>query len=194
MTLDPRWEDPRASIAFRYKENDFAYSMHGAVAAMTVLRTLDLKPSECKQLTILDYGCGTGREARVLSQLFKKVIAFDPTQACLDTFQKEIKQCEREFPNIELVNSADKIPVCDVGYSMHVIEHLDEKDSQFMVDQLKAKVRGNVCLAYHAEKNREVLKNYLSTAVLVDDETRFKKEKRVIRVRLVNFNPQAAHR
>lgn len=187
--LHPRWKDPRASIACSFKDNDFGYATHGTLAGLTVLRTLDLKPSECAKLTILDYGCGTGREARLLSSLFKQVIAFDPTPECLTEFKKENKKCGREFNNITIVGDANEIPkgVIDVAYSMHVIEHLDDEDAQFMINQLRAKVKGKTVLAYHATSNKNVLAPFLTREIQEDDATRARAEQRLIRIRLLDF-------
>ncbi len=193
MALDPGWRNVRSAIAYRFKDNDFGYASHGTMAGMAVLKGLDLRPSECAQMSILDYGCGTGREARCLSQVFKHVYAFDPTPQCLDEFRKENKLCEREFPNITLIGSADQIPDnIDVAYSMHVIEHLGEEDAQFMIDQLKKRVKGKTLLAYHAGRNRKVLGPYLSEQALADDHKRIQQENRTIRVRLFEFNRQEA--
>lgn len=189
MTIkpDPVWSNPRNTIACKYKKNDFGYVTHGSLAAVQVLKMFDLVPSALKELTVLDYGCGTGREARIMSALFKEVHAYDPTVNCIEEFKKENVACEREFPNVYLYTDINKVPECDFGYSLHVIEHLNDADAQVMMDWLYKKVKNTLMLCY-GTCNYKIVEPYLTTEQKEDDQLRNdKKYGRGIRWRVIQF-------
>lgn len=183
---DPKWSNPRNTIACKYRKNDFGYVTHGSLAALQVLKLFDLAPSALKDLTVLDYGCGTGREARIMSAVFKQVIAYDPTANCIQEFRKEIAQCEREFPNIFMYTDIEKAPECDFGYSLHVMEHLNEIDARIMMEWLRKKVRKTLMLSY-AKRNCPVVASYLTAEQIEQDKIRNQNPDRGVRWRIIHF-------
>src|ERR1700757_103894 len=98
------WNNPRAAIATKYMNNDFAYVTRGANTALYVLEAFDLKPSEAKKMTILDYGCGTGRASFFLSRIFGKVIGYDPNKHCLEEAHKENQKSDINQTNLIFTN------------------------------------------------------------------------------------------
>lgn len=183
---DPKWSNPRNTIACKYRKNDFGYVTHGSLAAMQVLKLFDLPPSALKDLTVLDYGCGTGREARMLSTVFKTVMAYDPTVNCIKEFKQEIVECEREFPNIQLYTEIEKVPVCDFGYSLHVMEHLNTEHATIMMNWLRQKVKKTLMLSY-ATKQASVVAPYLTAEQREDDRRQVDAASRGVRWRLIHF-------
>jgi SAM-dependent methyltransferase len=154
------WNNPRASIATKYMNNDFAYVTRGANTALFVLEQFDLKPSEAKKLTILDYGCGTGRASFFLSRIFGKVIGYDPNKHCIAEAHKENIKADVQQTNLHFTSEIREIPVCDLAVSVNVIEHLNEADAQIMVNVLSIKNKGRTLLWYSPLGNR-MLSDYI---------------------------------
>ena len=149
------WRDPRGTIACRHKANDFAYALHGAQMAAYVLRYLDLRPSELRGMTCLDYGCGTGRIARVLASHFGQVYAYDPQSACMEEAAKECP--EIPIPNLALVRQP--VPA-DVAVSVNVLEHLDDERAEFALSTM-LQMSPVAVVWYHARQNHAVMRKYL---------------------------------
>src|SRR5208283_3179326 len=95
------WRDPRATIATRYQKSDIDYITHGGLVAMEVVRGLQIPPDRAGRMTLLDFGCGTGRISRILAGYFGKVIAYDPVQECIEVGKKE---CSVPIPNCQMSN------------------------------------------------------------------------------------------
>lgn len=126
------WSRPRDTIACRHKDDDFAYCLHGAHSAALALQYFDYKPSELRQKTLIDYGCGTGRISRVFAAYFASVVAYDPNPECIDEAHLECPQIA--IPNLTLTNT---LPYggFDCLVSINVLEHLDGKEAEkFMAD------------------------------------------------------------
>jgi 2-polyprenyl-3-methyl-5-hydroxy-6-metoxy-1,4-benzoquinol methylase len=154
------WNNPRASIATKYMDNDFAYVTRGANTALYVLEQFDLKPSEAKQLTILDYGCGTGRASFFLSRIFGKVIGYDPNKYCIAEAYKENEKADVQQSNLYFTSEIREIPQCDLAVSVNVIEHLVQSEAQIMVNVLSIKNKGHTLLWYSPIGNT-ILEPYL---------------------------------
>lgn len=153
------WRKPRATIACKFFDNDIAYATHGAQVAAEAYNLFDLRPSEARQKTILDYGCGTARSSRVLSYLFGFVYGYDPVQECVNT---GIHECNGlTFQNMVLTADFTKVPTVDLSVSINVIEHLTDEDAQIMITNLRSKSRA-CALWYSASKNAAVLAPYLT--------------------------------
>lgn len=156
------WTDPRRAIATKYQNNDLGYATHGAIQAMVVLKKLAMNPVDLASMTVVDYGCGTGRIGRVLSPLFKRVYCYDPVPACIAEGKAELVRIDMNTSNVTLTSSLDDIPECDVGFSVNVIEHLTLTDQHVMVNNLKTKIKGTTVLWYSVLKNREAVNAYLT--------------------------------
>lgn len=156
------WDNPRLTIATKFKDNDFAYSTDGALGAAQIYAMFDLKPSDAAKLTILDYGCGTGRIARMMTRLFKNVIAYDPVPACIEEFKKENELTCKDYLNLFMTSDINDVALCDLAYSINVIEHLDENGQKYMIEQLINKVSGEIVINYCAKRNKNIMKPFLS--------------------------------
>lgn len=180
------WNDPRGSIANRFVKNDFAYVTRGAKIALYVLEKFDLKPSEAKKLTVLDYGCGTGRSSLFLASIFGKVVGYDPNQYCISEAFKENEKADTKPNNLILTSSIEDVPVCDLAFSTNVIEHLTHKDADVMVENLRQKNTGDTLLWYSPVHNG-LLEPYIKSS---DWDSRFQAALRggKIQVDFFNFN------
>lgn len=184
MAFKPHhWRKPRHTIANKYTNNDLGYATHGALVAVDIIKRFDRLPSDLANLTLLDYGCGTGRIGRILSPMFKQVRCFDPTEECIKLAHQEHELCDAKFGHITYYTDLSQVPVCDVGVSVSVIEHLCEADASVMISNLKEKVAGETILWYSTEQNR-VLDKYLTEQQLQEDKK--------IRIQIRSFNLRSA--
>jgi 2-polyprenyl-3-methyl-5-hydroxy-6-metoxy-1,4-benzoquinol methylase len=179
-----RWQQPRKSIATRFEKNDMGYATDGAIGANLIYSMFDITPSITKTLTILDYGCGTGRICRPLISLFKTVYAYDPSPECIEQFKVENLQCDRKFTNLVITTNLDDIPKCDLAFSINVIEHLSVKTATTMISNLRSKGITKIVMDYSINKNFEVMKEFLTLEEIELD-------KRVrIKLRLLDISPR----
>lgn len=158
------WNNPRASIATRYANNDFAYVTRGANTALFILEMFDLSPSEAKKMTILDYGCGTGRVSLFLSRVFGKVVGYDPNKFCIAEAHKENEKSEQTPTNLIYTSNINDIPPVDIAFSCNVIEHLTEQDAQVMINVINLKNEGRTILWY-SPLNNGLLSKYMDSEV-----------------------------
>ncbi len=152
------WRSPRKTIANRYQNDDISYATHGAIVAMECLRRLQNSASLKPSMTLLEYGCGTGRIARPLAGYFQKVIGYDPVIECIELARKE---CAVPQPNLFYTNVASdlKPATFDVVASINVLEHLVPDDQRQMLDIIKsvAKPGAPILMWYSLRLNRDVL-------------------------------------
>lgn len=117
-----RWETPRQSIAFHYADNDYGYVFHACILLYEFLFASDIAVNDLKKHKILDYGCGTGRLARLLALSGANVVGYDPTPECITEgvvfeskkvpptsripklFTSEYSQIEKDFTIVLCVN------------------------------------------------------------------------------------------
>lgn len=154
------WNNPRGSIANKHVNNDFAYVSRGANIATYVMNAFDIKPSEAKNMTVIDYGCGTGRGAAFLSLVFGKVIGYDPNHNCIRVAHEENQKSDIKFPNLILTTNINEVPNADIAFSTNVIEHLNDHDAAVMVNNIKVRVAGKTLLWYAPTRN-SVLQPYI---------------------------------
>lgn len=157
------WNDPRAAISTVYKDNDFAYATHGGYAAMFVLSFYkNYKISDFKEMTILDFGCGTARMARTLTPLFKHVYAYDPNEYCIKEAASEAEKARLKPNNLTVTQNWDNIPKCDICFSINVMEHLDFTSAEDMLIKLREKIKNESLIWYSVSKNEKNIKPLLS--------------------------------
>lgn len=159
MTFDlNHWRKPRQTIATRFKDDDISYATHGALVAMECVRRLGTPGSKAASMHLLDYGCGTGRMARVLAGYFGKVTAFDPVSECIAA---GINECNIPIHNIAYTDQVGHLQpkTYDVIVSVNVLEHLKPEDQRVMLETIRrvAKPGAMLLLWYAIRANRQVL-------------------------------------
>lgn len=152
------WRQPRQAIATRHKNDDLAYATHGALVAMECLKRLGIGPDEAAAMRLLDYGCGTGRMARVLAGYFGRVTAYDPVKECIAEGRRE---CNIPQHNLDYVDDFAHLPrvTYDAAVSVNVLEHLDIKSQKVLLENLKTviKPKAPLLLWYAIRLNRQAL-------------------------------------
>lgn len=166
FTLD-HWKNPRLTIATKFQHNDIAYATHGAILAMEALRFINKPAGELRKLKLLDYGCGTGRVARVLSGVFGEVYGYDPVKECIELAKTECQGIN--FNNIRYFTEINDSPKADIAICINVIEHLTDLDAQVLVSNIKNKVDGPTYLWYSTTKNKNFMDKYLSREQVLED-------------------------
>lgn len=162
------WQNPRATIATNFQHKDMEYATHGAIEALKILKYTDYSIQQMSQMTVLDYGCGTGRMARPLTALFKHVYAYDPVLECIVQGKRECKGMQ--FRNLTMTNDINQIPQVDFAISISVIEHLSDDDANLMIADLAKLVNGPTAILYSLYKNSNVIRPYLTDDQLHHDE------------------------
>lgn len=183
------WRNPRGTIATNFRDHDMEYATHGAVEALKILKFTDLSIQQMAQMTILDYGCGTGRMARPLTALFKHVYAYDPVIECIE---EGLRECgEMTFRNLTMTSDFSKIPQVDFAVSFSVIEHLTDADATVMIENLRKVVNGPTAILYSLSKNRNIITPYLNAEQIArDDDLRKNKPQSRISGNLIDFRVQ----
>lgn len=156
------WNNPRGSIAAKYRNNDFAYASSGAMGALGVVSLLPIMANELRNYTILDYGCGTGRATRPLASIFKGVYGYDPNKECIKEFAVENEIADFSKGNLVFTHDFSMIPEVDYACCINVIEHLSEADAKIAIDNLKQKVRYGVVIVYSVKHNWELICPFLN--------------------------------
>ena len=155
------WNNPRETIATKYRDADCAYFTSGMKDAVTVLKFLALPLTSLEKLSLLDFGCGTGRTSRPLAFFFKEVIGYDPSHPCITT---ALRECEPLLiKNLRYTSTLDhSSDLCDVGISISVLEHLSHEDQRTALHLMKTHVKkdGKIVLWYHPKDNGNALREY----------------------------------
>jgi SAM-dependent methyltransferase len=172
------WDNPRATIACIFKDNDIGYMVHAHWCISQVLSFIDKKPSELSSLSILDYGCGTARMSKLLAHYFKSVIAYDPNKNCIKEALKEKDKCNDGIKivknNLLHMSNIDHLLkhylyFFDYIISVSVLEHLDddvvEKEFNRMKELLKKD--GIIYLWLHTKRNELFIKKYLDNGLKI---------------------------
>lgn len=143
------WKNPRQTIACVYADNDMAYVTHGIKCAWIILELINEKPSELKSKTILDYGCGTGKNVRALHYYFRKAHGYDPVKECINVGHHEIRDINKPVPkfpkkkpllqdNLFLTSNINDVINTRYDYIIcqDVIQHLNEKHMKVVVENI----------------------------------------------------------
>lgn len=171
VTYDNRWKYPRLTIASSMVDNDFAYASSGAFSAIWCIKKFNILPEDAQHMTILDYGCGTGRVSRFFGPFFKRVIAYDPSHECIEHALEETKMSEASHPtsrtpvtfkNVTFTSNIGEVPECDVAVCINVIEHLKNDQAELLVRNLIEKVKGETVFSYKLERHLNLLSPYLT--------------------------------
>jgi 2-polyprenyl-3-methyl-5-hydroxy-6-metoxy-1,4-benzoquinol methylase len=180
------WKNPRETIATNLRNHDMEYATHGAIEALKILKFTDFSIKQMANMTVLDYGCGTGRMARPLTALFKHVYAYDPQPECIREGGKECG--ELKFKNLTMTHDFNIIPEVDFAISISVIEHLSDEDAKVMISNLAKVVNGPTAILYSLSKNKSVMYPYLTDEQLeADAQLKIKRPESRISGNLVNF-------
>jgi 2-polyprenyl-3-methyl-5-hydroxy-6-metoxy-1,4-benzoquinol methylase len=170
------WSNPRNTIANIYKDNDMAYVTHGVMCAYEILLLINEKPLDLKNKTILDYGCGTGKNTRAIHYFFKKAVGYDPVKECINEAHKEFNNINKPIlglpDKIDLLRKnvlyfTDDISTIigtefDYVFANNVIEHLTGEEQITAIDNMlkMCKRGGKVIFNTFIEKSKNVIESY----------------------------------
>jgi len=130
-TYDEQWEevakteDAHKAIATTYYQNEKYYNLGGITTINQFLKKIsDVYGEGCKDLTVLEIGCGTGRETRYLADCFKRVFATDTSKSMIAKGIGRVPAKNVAWVNNESGSLKD-IPSnsIDVVYSFIVFQH-----------------------------------------------------------------------
>ncbi|WP_137172904.1 bifunctional 2-polyprenyl-6-hydroxyphenol methylase/3-demethylubiquinol 3-O-methyltransferase UbiG [Massilia sp. HP4] len=121
------WSSPRKTIANRFADDDYGYVYHAGILFSEFLRASDISAGKARGMSLLDYGCGTGRVARFFSMIFGEVYGYDPVPECITESDAEGKRVEMfpRQPKLFTSNIQDITKKFDIIVSINVFEHLD---------------------------------------------------------------------
>jgi cyclopropane fatty-acyl-phospholipid synthase-like methyltransferase len=154
------WNNPRERIA-GYSGNDMGYVTHGALQVALLLRALDILPSAAAAASMLDFGCGTARIARILAKHFGRVEAYDPSPECLHEAHLEMKRCKPiNFHNLTIRQHwAEVRGPFDYVTAISVFEHLSpaQQDEGFAQIAGALNPGGRAALWLHTSVNLRLI-------------------------------------
>ena len=127
------WKNPRKTIASEFQNNDFGYLNHAYKVAGEILRFVDLKPTHMRTMSLLDYGCGTGRISMALSHAFNRVVGYDPVPECIAVAHSDKQRSIGRtvtMNNLSFHSNFTELDgkTFDVIVSVSVLEHLTLAD------------------------------------------------------------------
>lgn len=146
------WDNPRETIAVKYKDNDYGYTMHGAKVCADVLLRINLPPRTLRNMTIIDYGCGTGRMATILAYHSKHVVGYDINEACIEMAKADLKKVDYDTNNVEFTTTVPSEPV-DFVFAVSVLEHLDEASFKVAMQNITRLTKVGAVLYFSTSKN-----------------------------------------
>lgn len=154
MAFDKQhWNDPRATIATIYKDNDYGYVMHAALTVTEIERNIDLTPKELSTKTILDYGCGTGRMTMILSYKFLNVMGYDPVVNCITLAESDRNKVNFSCDNLKFTTDIASVEQYDYVCSVSVLEHLYTDDFNAAMRDIARCTKIGAVLWYSVGKN-----------------------------------------
>jgi len=146
------WKDPRKVIAPNTERDDMAYALAGVWQAATILRILDMRPSELSKLSLMDLGCGTGKVTRPLQMFVGAAEGWDVKPECIELARQETARCpfrgERwppEFYDLlpdkpyDIVTCTDVIPglgLIAVAQLCGIVGRLSQPGTRFVANVL----------------------------------------------------------
>jgi cyclopropane fatty-acyl-phospholipid synthase-like methyltransferase len=154
------WNSPRERIS-GYNHNDMGYVTHGALQVAMLLRALDIRPSDAAAASILDFGCGTARIARILAKHFRHVEAYDPSPECQHQAHVETKHCKPiAFNNLTMRQHwADVSGPFDYAVAISVFEHLSPTAQDQALAQIDSALKpgGRAVFWFHTTINLRLI-------------------------------------
>ncbi len=155
------WDNPRETIAVKYKDNDYGYTMHAAKIVNNVLEYIDEPHSALKHRSILDYGCGTGRMASLMTFVFNETYGFDINEHCISMARSDLSKVDFRYRNLTFgTDIPDK--QYDYVYSVSVLEHLDQASFIEAMCNITALTKDTAVLWFSYTKN-PLMDRFIST-------------------------------
>lgn len=158
------WTNPRGTIANVYENNDYGYVFHATSILIDVLEFADLTILDCKNLKVLDYGCGTGRVTRQFALTGAQVVGYDPVVECINESERELEKIGNRYKNPLLLTSSVELinNTFDLIFSVNVIEHLEPADVEIAISNMEEMLNNNgqMIVWIHITKNAEFCKTH----------------------------------
>ena len=116
--------------------------------------TAFIKPN--KQLTALEFGCGTGLLSFALKDTFKNIMLVDTSIGMIDVLKEKIKQ--QHITNFKpvlanLLKDNSNIKDINVIYTLMTMHHIDDLDKAFSVFHKLLNSNGYLCIADLVEED-----------------------------------------
>lgn len=146
-----RWKNPRETIAQKFFNNDYGYMFHGCMQLVEFLSSSEFTINELGSKKILDYGCGTGRLARLLALAGGTVDGYDPTEECIAEAMNEEKLVEvtKRKPRIFTSDLSKLGKNYDIILAVNVLEHLTQSEFDEAIENITALLKeGGVCFLW----------------------------------------------
>lgn len=119
-----RTEEAHKAIASENWQNEEYYNMSGIISISRFAKIVEQYYKEnCKNLTVVEIGCGTGRETKYLADCFQLVFGLDAAESMISKAEQRVKRRNVAF----MKNEAGMIPLADdtidIVYSFIVFQH-----------------------------------------------------------------------
>jgi ubiquinone/menaquinone biosynthesis C-methylase UbiE len=124
------WEDvaktdkAHQAIAATNYQNESIYNMSGIITSSELLKIVSrVYKEKCADMTLVEIGCGTGRETKYLADCFRRVVALDTSPTMIQKAKERVKKGNIVF----IRNKSATIPMeekeADMVYSFIVFQH-----------------------------------------------------------------------
>ncbi len=142
--LDGRWQEHAELGVLRSvldpqnadnRKNNYLHSLH-TQAVKSIL-------PETKNLDVLDFGCGTGRFSKLLSEKARRVIGFDITPKMIRTAQKENNSSNIAYGIIDGISLPLKNASVDFIFSVWVLQYAAREQTTYrkIIEEFKRVLR-----------------------------------------------------
>jgi ubiquinone/menaquinone biosynthesis C-methylase UbiE len=140
------WEEAGKSplahqyIACSWYQNEQFYKMSGIMSTgdfLYKLTELDIFNEDIGKNTLLELGCGTGRQTQFFAEVFDKVIAVDCSESMVKKGKERVPHSNIDWKvgngeNLEGIVEDESI---DIAYTFIVLQHMkDEQVKNYMKD------------------------------------------------------------